>query len=224
MDNKRRNVRGRNRTRRRRFPQRNNLDPVVPRMMVTNRVHTWLTFVDDQHINAAGSSAAGKAYVPTAAWDVDPDIGSTATSGFAEWATLFKFYRVHEFKYNVTVTNREAFPLLLTHGVSNSTLTDSTNLIPISGSKHFFQHSIGAALSGTPIGTLRKRFSVEEVVGSRTWKTDDNYASLTNAIPANNVFLAVQIFSPTAVLVNGAQAHFRISMLVEFYENQNLFL
>jgi len=202
--------------------QTSRLDSVVPRPMAANRVKVWLTFVDLKTINAAGSPAVGKAYQPTAAFDVDPDLGSTSTSGFAEWAAIFQFYRVSKFRVDVMIANKEAFFLLVNTLASNTTLTDSSNLALLMGSKHFYQTQISSASSGMPLTRFRRTYDVCNVVGSRSPLYDDNYASTTAAVPSNNIFWAIQIFSPTAVLVAGAVITVRISMLCEFYESKNL--
>jgi len=198
------------------------LDSVVPRPMVTNRVRTWLTFVDLKTINAAGSPTVGKAYQPTAAYDVDPDLGSTSTSGFSEWAAMYQFYRVSKFRVDLMVANKEAFFLLINTLASNTTLTDSSNLALLMGSKHFHQTQISSVSSGMPLKRFSRTYDVCKIVGSRAPLFDDNYASTTAANPSNNVFWAVQIYSPTAVLVAGAVITVRISMLCEFYESKNL--
>lgn len=191
-------------------------------MIVGDRTFAKLTFTDTAHstMNAAGASATNVRYRPTAAFDVDPIVGSTSTPGFAEWAAFYRYYRVHAFAYKVQFTNAD------TESMTVYCLPMNTDPLPnaaFSTASQFVCQPYAKVKQVSGAGGMDRAFisgyvNCKKLVGSKTFNYDDNYSSIVNTIPTNNIYLAVGALSQRVAMTNGMNFWFRVTMYVEFYE------
>jgi hypothetical protein len=187
-----------------------------------------LTYIDNVHTAMTNNlqSNTNVRYRPTAAYDVDPLLASTATPGFNEYAAFYKFYRVHAFAYRVTFVNLETacpvlaycFPSQLDPGANISYSTASE----WQGNPYFKARQMSPK-GGMDRTTISGYVGIKKFVGSKTANYDDNYSAQTNAVPNNNVYLSIGgLSSATAFTTLGVAFQFRVTMYVEFYERVTL--
>lgn len=187
-----------------------------------------LTFIDTAHtlMTNVGNSNTNVRYRPTAAYDVDPILGSTATLGFAEYAAFYRFYRVHGFAYHVTFTNLEASAPITAYCFP-SQLDPGTNVIYTTASEWmgnpYFKSRQVSPKGGMDRATIRGYVGLKKFIGSKTANYDDNYAATTASSPANNIYLAVGALSQaSAFTAAGVAFQFKVTMYCEFYERLSL--
>lgn len=155
---------------------------------------------------------------PNAAYDVDPVLGSTSTPFFAEWAGIYNFYRVIGYRYRITVVNKEVFPV--TYVVINDNTDPGTGgtLLGLGGNPKT-QSATVAGTAGPCRHVFKGSYRIADVVGSRSVENDDNFAALTNTVPANRTWLTIGADTTSgSVLTNGFVVNVEIIMQIRFYE------
>jgi len=173
---------------------------------------------------AAAAQVFARRWTPTAAYDVDPLLGSTTMVGYTEMAAFYDVYRVAKSSVtarfaNITTTPLQAIviPLNKDPGTTPSAVTVQEWINNAYGKVKLIPNT------GGPVTSISSRMSTEKIYGSKMVYFDDNFASATNAIPANNWFWAIAISA--AVPVGGAtsvivETDFIID--VEFYSRKNM--
>lgn len=172
------------------------------------------------NITNGGSPNAGQRWHTNAPYDVDPIFGSTAMAGFSQWAALYHFVRALRYRVIVEVTNNEPNPVTVFFIHSNNDQgTTGTSA----------QAQAGNPLTKTILlspngygGTKRIVMShtISQIVGSPAPKTEDNYRSLTNAIPADLTWFGIYLNMGsvnTLTAFKGVQYSLRIEQVCHFY-------
>lgn len=189
------------------------------------RTFVKLRFADTTNYNFSSAlDVANIRYRPSSAYDIDPNLASTATVGFAEYATFYQYYRVHGATIRVRVFNQAnipvgivVFPANVDPGASLSYL----NLRDYAANPGAVQ-KVCASLTGAPSAiTITKHYSAAFVLGSNTYKYDDSYASLTNGNPGNNWYIGFGAFSlEGAAIAWTGKIDYTVDMVleVEFFE------
>jgi len=180
-----------------------------------------LNYSFNKLLTAAGSAVVAVRFNPNAAYDVDPTLGSTSTPGFAEWAAIYNFYRVVAFSYDAEFVNNEAFPVICWSFASNTDpTTAATSIIT---SNPLTKTGILSSKTGNDRHKVRGRHMISGIVGTDAVEYEDNYRALTNAVPADLVWLAFGLHSATgANLTLGAVLWGNITMFVRFYDRKIL--
>lgn len=155
---------------------------------------------------------------PNAAYDVDPTLGSTSTPFFAEWAALYKFYRVIGYSYKIQIVNKETFPVTIIIMNTNTDPGTGATLLGLAGNPRVTTYVLPGS-AGPCTHVFRGSHRVADIVGSRAVENDDNFCALTNARPANVIWLTIGADTTSASnLTNGMVQSVEITMLVRFYE------
>jgi len=172
-----------------------------------------------------GSIITTRRYRPTAVYDVDPSLGSTATPGFAELAALYGSYRVarSHIKLQVSPCNSNGLslvvlPLNVDPGSSPSNATvQSWPMNPYAKYKLL-------AGTGGPVSTIQHVMSTEQIFGSKAVYFDDNFASLVSTNPINNWYWVIGFINNSTVSGSAIQIGFltEIEMDVEFFNRTEL--
>jgi len=121
-------------------------------------------------------------------YDPDPSLGSGSISGFAEWAAMYRYYRVIGFGYDVTISNMETFPVAVGVVPASESISSATahNLAELPYAK-------SSLLSGKG-GLDKVRFSgyhpLADLVGESTLFYSDNYASAVTTNPASLLYFS----------------------------------
>jgi hypothetical protein len=181
-----------------------------------------LTYAAKGDLNNVGGIAASKYWQPTSAYDVDPALGSTPTAGYAELTAMFRYYRVLKFQVRLEVINMDEFPVTVCEGPFNLTPPGATVGYDVYvGNPLFRRHILSPLSSGTPKAIFMTPWiDVANFVGDEYVRTDPNYASVTNSVPANKVFHGFSIAPVKSglTLVNGVGYIINIDMATRFTE------
>jgi len=181
------------------------------------RLRTRLRYNTTTNVNNGGSIFANKRYQPTAAFDIDPVLGSTAAPGFAELANIYRYYRVNAYTMRCSFSNAEAFPVTVyLCAVNFDPGANSTSFQTFLSSRECRKKFLGP-LTGNGMGTLVHRVQIADFTGASNLGTSDPYSALTNAIPANNTFHMVGAVA-LVNLVNGVDFTLDVDFDIDFFE------
>lgn len=197
------------------------------RAAIPDQFDTTLLFVTQGYSYFAGATFGLTRYTPNGAYDVDPSLGSTSTSGFAELAALYYYYRVVAYQVEYDLANNEAFPLAWSVVHVNSDPGTSTLANYTTGSGNAFGRSgIMCAGSGVGIAHYKSRvIKLSELVGGVDVETGDNWRGGSAANPTDLVYTGFAVSSPASRSLtsnNGISWNVRIKMWVRFYDRKNL--
>jgi len=153
-------------------------------------------------------------------YDIDPLLSSTAIPGFAEWSSQYNFYRVVKVGYSVFFINRDLLrtAMCLTY-LSNS---DPGVTMPRSNiGNALCKYTCISTAQGMNRGRLSSTCNVSTILGSNTVETDPNYRALTNADPADLVWLGVGVSTtPTGPSTSPVTCFIVITMYARFYDRK----
>jgi len=173
----------------------NNLQK-IPRqvgLILPDRYRTNLRFWKQLSFNFTASFVSNVRFRPTAAFDVDPTVGSTAMAGFAELATLYTSYRVLSSHIRVeAITTSVANPPTIIVGCQNTdpgAALSAANVIATKEQPYSQYKMLG--LSGSPPMVISNKMSTEKIYGSKAVLFDDNFSSLVTSTPNNNWFWSI---------------------------------
>lgn len=169
-----------------------------------------------------GTGAADESvrYKVNAVRDVDPILGSTAVPGFAEWSSIYNFYRVVKVKYSVQFCNLDLLRSFVC--LTYLTNTDPGVTMPRSNVSNplckFRQISTQAGMNRCQIGATA---TLATILGANIVETDPNYSALTSADPADLIWLGVGVSSsPTGPSTSPVTCFIVIDMWTRFYDRK----
>jgi len=192
-------------------------------LIMPDRLYTRLRFYGLGGYNLVAALTASSRYRPSAAYDVDPLIASTATPGFAECAAFYSNYRVTTSTAVVRFVNPST-----TVGIQAILvpLNQDPGAVPGAGviaswpSNPYCKTKV-LGCGGSKAETLSCSMSTEKIFGSKMIYFDDNFASLVTGVPANNWWWAVAVIAPAATTAF-VTVEFEINMGVEFFSRKEL--
>jgi len=155
-------------------------------------------------------------FSPTAAFDVDPVIGSTAMPGFTELAGIYRFYRVRGSAIKADFGNLDA--------LAGIAVVCPVNFDPTSNTTLFQQYLSSRSARMKPLGLstgagtaqIVHRLTDRDFGGALSVAIDTYTASVT-AIPTNNIWWLVGAYL-SAIQTNGVFVAVEIDIDVEFFE------
>lgn len=170
-------------------------------------------------IGGGGAFSHGLRWQPNCAFDVDPVLGSTSTPGFAEWAAMYSYYRVHRVTTHVVVCNLDNLAIEVSALVSNvDPGTVGSDWGTKAASSAFgFVGTLAPFYSGRGEQTIHRSFQVHKVLGMPVMQAD-SFRSPTTTVPTDKIFwgLAISSIAGTAT-VNGCSYDGWIEMETRFY-------
>jgi len=172
---------------------------------------------------AAAVTTIAKVWTPNAPYDVDPVLGSTSTPGFAEWATLYTYYRVFKYRVELEMCNLDTTPtsVYFVH-VNENPGTVGTSYLDYAAQAYCSHDMVGNSTGFNKL-RYRKTINCAKLLGSVSIETADSTRSLTNAVPADLLFFAIGLRSPASTnLTNGCVYSGFIFMTIRFYGRQNI--
>jgi len=204
-----------------RFNQFTNRPMGNPQSFISpNEFDVNLKFIDSLSLSSAGAFANYNLN-PNCPYDVDPAFGSTATGGFAELAALYQFQRTVAYSYDITLCNG-------TGGFLQGTIIN-TNVTPpaiayygLAGNQFAQTKTINQPTSANATVRFRASHTVSQIVGSQTPETADSFASLTNNVPTDKIWLGIGITDLAGAAVTLVYAQVQLTMSIRFYERKNL--
>lgn len=183
-----------------------------------------LTYPQTFALTVAGVVLA-KRFTPNAAYDVDPNLGSTSTPGFAEWAALYTFYRVTGYRVVSEVRTLETFPV--------SVFSINTNIDPGTSGSNYQNYAtepyckwkvIGPA-SGANGCRFVHNVDCAKLLGSESIEQADSLRAVTSANPADLLWYGIGVQSTTGSnLTAGTYVTMFIEMRVRFYARRDTLL
>lgn len=173
--------------------------------------------------NRAGASTLlYDEFTPNGAYDVDPNVGSTETYGFDEYASLYSYYRVVGYSYSCTITNNDANSPIMVYCLNTNTQPSSSgNRWDMYSTNAYCSSKLVAAAGSYPsTHTFRGRMSVVKVLGSIAPETEDNYRALVTANPADLVWLSFASEATGAATSLDVTYDFKLTIKVRFYSRE----
>lgn len=194
-------------------------------LIISDKLQTRLSWSGVQNlIVPAGSATAAYRFRPTAAYDVDPALGSTAMPGYAELSALYASYRVVQSRLRVSLVSPTSGTATAVCVPMNEDIGASPTALVIDSlvGTPYNQYKVVPAAGGPP-ANFDILMSTEKMFGSKAVYFDDAFASLVSTIPANNWFWVVALILPA--IVGGAQGYtfmVRLDIDVEFFQRRFL--
>jgi len=203
---------------------RNDAVLTIPRsvgFVVPDRLRTSLRFWKSISLNFSVLTTQVIRFQPTAAYDIDPLVGGTVPPGFAAMASLYNSYRVRSSRCVVEASNTSSTSMI------QATLLP-TNLDPgasptgayvTSSREQPYATTKSLPPVGGPTVKLTSSMSTEKLFGSPMVRYDDNFASLVNAIPVNNWYWIVTLY--TTAVQSAAEPVFvnvGVDIDIDFYD------
>jgi len=183
---------------------------------------TRLVYPTQARLYAGASSTVAVRYCPNNAYDVDPNVGSTSTVGFAEFSTLYGYYRVVSFKYVFELANQDTIPINCYVSVTNTDpgTTGASNVYY--ASNPLGKQVLLAAKGGQDRARLAGSLSVARVAGAPI-ESDDDWGALVTSSPANIIFLGLGLRAiDGSNLTSGVSFSLKLEIIIRFYEPKKL--
>lgn len=170
-------------------------------LVIPDKLFTKLTWNGTQNLSiAVGAGTTGYRYLPSAAYDVDPALGSTSMPGYAELASLYNSYRVNQSRLRVSFSSADARPCtaLIVPLNTDPTSSPSSAFVRSASMNPYSKYRL-VAPAGSPPLVLSTKMSTERIFGSKAVYFDDNFSSLVTTIPANNWYWFIGLIAPATV-------------------------
>jgi len=169
---------------------------------------------------STGTNVSSVRFTANGAYDVDPTLGSTSTPGFAEWAAFYGFYRVKGVGIEVGFVTQETLKACQAYIYFSNTDPGTSANFSVTANPLSKVGVMGVS-AGKSTCKLRQYKKVSQILGSNTTFTDDNYRALTNAVPADLVWIACGAQTLDGTNFTGSVVmQILITMDVEFYDRK----
>jgi len=183
-----------------------------------------LTFSGFTTILSATLAAANIRFTPTFAYDVDPTLGSTAMAGFAEYAALYRYYRVQGSKIVCHFANKDTVQNCVVY-VTPVNSDPGANYAVSVAQQYLANPNTKVGIIGPSLGrnttVITHKTSTAAYGGSWNHNVQDNYCAPTvGGAPSNNWYWDIGILG-TTVVSTGVVTLSTISIDIEFFELQN---
>jgi hypothetical protein len=194
---------------------------IMPDRMVTRLTYRGFT----NFTIPAASQHVARRWIPTAAYDIDPLIGSTTTVGFTEMTALYNSYRVYRSKLLCRFANQTASTAV--QGVILPLNQDPTSTPTLGTVQAWLNNPYSIVKLVPPPGgnvvSMSRNMTTEKIYGSKMVYYDDNFAANVNTVPANNWYWGVAIINPITAGSNiVVTVEIDISIDIEFYNRKFL--
>jgi hypothetical protein len=196
--------------------------PAKNGLIVSDRIITRLSYCGITALAVPLGGVAAIRYRPSAAYDVDPNLGSTSVPGFNELAALFFNYRVFYSRIIVKAVGGVA-PTSIVLLPLNADPTSAPGALTVqSWTSNSYRDYRLIPAQGGPTITLVREMSTEKIFGSKMVLFDDNFASATNTIPVNNWFWAIGAINSAGGLATTCTLTIEVDMGVEFFTRRTV--
>jgi hypothetical protein len=194
--------------------------------LVPDRFYTKLSYDGIAQLTVpTGAIATSLRFQPSAAYDVDPSLGSTAVPGFVEFAAFYDNYRVTVSDINVetlSLDNRTTLSCVLLPLNVDPGSSPTGVVIQSWVGNAYAKYKMCAATGGPPT-SISHGMTTEKIFGSKMIYFDDNFQSLTTTVPNNNWYWAIGFIIPISL---GSAYTFttkvNINIGVEFFSRKRL--
>lgn len=195
------------------------------RTAASDELDAQLRFTSTVAATNAGANYNLLRYIPNGAYDVDPNLGSTSTAGFAELAAIYSYYRVVAYRVHLAMSNTESFPALwfAVHTNTDPGTTVVNNFVV--GSGNAFGACGALASSGGPTSTYTsKLIRVTELVGGVDPETGDQWRGTSTSNPTDLIYFGIGFSGGfnTFTAGHGVLIAVQITMYCRFYDRKLL--
>lgn len=195
----------------------------IPRsvgFVVPDRMRTSLRYWKAVTVSLGVTNTGGHRWQPSAAFDIDPLIGGTTMTGYAEMAAIYRSYRVKTSRIVAEFSNPSTItPVMCTVVPLN---TDPGSSPPtaevLTAREQPYAKSKTSTLAGGPLVRLVSSMSTRKIYGNPMTDYDDNFASLVTTVPNNNWFWFVSVYALALIPTNPISINVLIEIDVEFYD------
>ncbi len=197
------------------------LRPVVASSLMTgvaDKQKVLMRYTTIRQVNSLASTYVGVRWYSNALYDVDPLVGSSYVPFFTEWAAMYSYYRVTGYSIHAEITNLEAFPVACYLVNMNTDPGTSGIGYDQEATTHGNAWMIGPNTGKSNL-SIRKRYSVEQIVGDRISKTDTQFVGTSVANPADLTYVGLG-FKSLATLTNGVYLTVSIQFVAEFFDSK----
>jgi hypothetical protein len=205
-----------------RFSQTSNRPMGNPQALIApNEFDIQLKFVDSVTASSV-TTYANYVFLPNCPYDVDPAFGSTSTAGYSELAAIYQFQRTVRYSYKITCVPNVASTSYYQYTCINTNVTPPASAYYALAGNQYYQTKTGAPteISGSLVH-FSGSHSVAQIVGSRAPETSDAFASATNSVPSDKIFLGVGVTALTGTTCNFF-IQIQLTMHIRFYERKTL--
>jgi hypothetical protein len=179
---------------------------------------TTLKYQKSFQMNNAAVSHANVRFTPTFCYDLDPTLGSTAMSGFAELQTIYRAYRLRNCTYRVSFVNSDTTP--------STVCVCPVNFDPAANTasyQNYFSATRASirllASTGARPEVIRGELSIADFGGAVQGLYPDSYSGFGTTSPNNNIWLFVGADATGAgVLTNGVSVSLELFLTIDFFE------
>lgn len=189
---------------------------ILPDSIITN-----LEFIDQTNlvIKNAVSNVASVRYRPSGAFDVDPNLLSSAIPGFKELSSLYGKYRVISSRCTVTFANLENLPVNVYIWPTNFDLNANYGFAAAAIAAPFAKSTVVSRAGGLDLKTLSTTMETSEIFGTDEVMFDDDFAAGITTIPVNNWFWNIGAWGQQlGFLTNGVSTLTKIRVTIQFTE------
>jgi len=172
-----------------------------------------------------GGGVLNSVRMQTNAYDVDPALGSTAMSGFAEIAVIYSRFRCLSIAYDYKICNLELFGQAVVHGFSTTSISSGSLGQNYAENSRFSDNFLGQNTSSRSCGRYRKKVSIQSLFGTTQALHDDLFTGSTTSstLPSSATGYAYVGLIGTSAQVSGFQVSGCITLDLLF-DRKNLVL
>ncbi len=197
------------------------LKPVVASSLLTgvaDKQKVLLRYTTTREVNSLASTYVGVRWYSNALYDVDPVVGSSSVPFFFEWAQMYSYYRVTGYSIHAEISNLEVFPI--TCYLVNMNTDPGTSGIGYDqeATTHGNSWMIGPNTGSSNL-RIKKRYSVEQIVGDRIARTEDHFVGTSASNPTDLTYVGLG-FKALGTLTNGVYLTVSIQFVAEFFDSK----
>lgn len=192
--------------------------PIPSLSFMPDQFRTKLRFDKIVSVSMATGAPGVLAFIPTAAFDVDPVIGSPTMAGFNQFAEFYNQYRVLASSIRVEFSNSSntiPVSLYVMPTTLNPGSMTAADILSMRGNP--FCKWKNVALLGGGSTTVTNQMSSRRMVGSDAVLFEQGYASPVTTSPLDNWYWAIAWESPAAI---ASAQYLNIEIIVDliFYD------
>jgi len=189
-----------------------------PIVIMPEEFDTRLKYIVDYQLTALAGPLASLRFTSNA-YDVDPQLGSTAMAGFAEFGNFYSRFRTLNLGYKFNVCNMESFPVSVIHGFGVTSIA-SGSLGMNYGENPLFTTAVLGPTTGQSRASFSKSSSIVKIFGTGQPLFDDLFTGSTtsNTLPSTataSCYLGVA--GAAAFTAAGVWVHSEITLVVRFF-------
>lgn len=189
--------------------------PIMP-----DRMFVKLKWSEMLNVSGASGVAADRRYAINNLFDPLFETGGTQPTGFDQWATLYRVYKVHGVKISINFVNRSSTITAVVGYVLNSGSTTLTSMLTQTDIA-YSQRQLLAINSANNSCKMKTYCSLKKLLGIKTLEDDEFSASVTGP-PNTLAFLHLMTQDSAASGTTDVMTDIKFTFYTEFQTRQGL--